>query len=240
MAIVLRHHEVSVDLHTHSEASPDGALTAADYKKMLESGRLDYIAVTDHNTADFAVSLKQELGELGERIIIGEEIRTTHGEIIGLYLTKTIPMLMSPQDTIDAIRQQGGLVCIPHPFENVRRGMQKAALEPIADQVDMIEVHNGRAVFQNKSKQAYAWAALHGCVGVANSDCHAPDGWGRTRTRIAAAPTRDTLVQLLHDAEYDVRFPGVKAVLYPKINKFKGRAARLRGKISRKDTGERS
>lgn len=238
MAMIIREHTVAIDLHTHSQASPDGALTAADYRRMLESGRLDYIAVTDHNTADFALALKRDLGELGERIIIGEEIRTTHGEIIGLYLTETVPKLMSPQATIDAIRAQGGLVCIPHPFENVRRGMQKQALEPISTQVDMMEVHNGRAVFQNKSKQAYAWAALHGCAGVASSDCHAPDGWGRTRTRIAEAPTRDTLVGLLRDAEYDVRFPGVKAVLYPKLNKFRTRAARVRGKLGRRGRQE--
>ena len=215
---------VAIDLHTHSEASPDGALTTKDYRRMLKSGRLDYVAVTDHNTTDFARALKHELGELGERIIVGEEIRTTHGEIIGLYLTETVPKLLSPHETIAAIRAQGGLVCIPHPFENVRRGMSRKALEPISREVDMIEVHNGRAVFQNKSKLAYAWAALHGCAGVANSDCHAPSGWGRTRTRIAAAPTKDNLIDLLRDAEYDVAFPGVRAVLYPKFNRLRGRS----------------
>lgn len=217
---------IKIDLHTHSTMSPDGALKESDYRKMLESGRLDYIAVTDHNTAEFALKLKQDLGGdsgLGARIIVGEEVRTTVGEIIGLYLKHSVPKLLSPAETVAAIREQGGLVCIPHPFENVRRGMSAADLEPIAQEVDIMEVHNGRAVFQNKSKQAYAWAVMHGCRGVASSDSHAMVGWGRTYTTIAAAPSRETLVGLLAEATYDIGFPGVKAVLYPKYNKFKTR-----------------
>ena len=214
-----------IDLHTHSVASPDGSLTEADYRRMLETERLDYIAVTDHNTIDFARELKKNLTAaltaLGKRIIVGEEIRTTKGEIIGLYLKETVPMLMTPEETIAAIRQQGGLVCIPHPFENVRRGMQAASLEPIAKDVDMIEVHNGRAVFQNKSKAAYVWAERHRVAGIANSDCHATPGWGRTYTVVAGTPTRANLVQLLQTAGYRASFPGVKAVLYPKLNRLK-------------------
>jgi predicted metal-dependent phosphoesterase TrpH len=214
---------VKVDLHTHSQASPDGSLTAADYRRMLETGRLDYIAVTDHNTAEFAIRLKAELGNMGERIIVGEEIRTVDGEIIGLYLTETVPKMLTPQETIAAIRKQGGLVCIPHPFENVRRGMQRPALDTIAADVDIIEVHNGRAVFQNKSKAAYAWAALHGVAGAASSDSHAASGWGRTYTKIAEPPTRDNLLRQLAEAEYATGFPGLKAVLYPKFNRLRGK-----------------
>lgn len=209
-----------IDLHTHSHASPDGSLTEADYRRMLDSGQLDYIAVTDHNTADFAIELHKKLGD---RIIIGEEIRTSKGEIIGLYLQKTVPMMMSLQETVAEIRRQGGLICIPHPFENVRRGMQIKDLDEIGDEIDMIEVHNGRAVFQNKSKDAYAWAKLHSCLGVANSDSHAVPGWGKTYTIIPGKPSRETLLQLVAEAEYQTGFPGVKAVLYPKLNKFKTR-----------------
>jgi len=215
----------TVDLHTHSIASPDGALRTEDYLRMLERDRLSVIAVTDHNTTEFARQLQAELGgpdsALGKRIIVGEEIRTTEGEIIGLYLTETIPKMLTPRETVSAIRKQGGLVCIPHPFEDVRRGITESALTDIADEVDIIEVHNGRAVFQNKSKQAYAWADAHGWSGVASSDSHAVPGWGRTFTTVHAEPTRKTLVKLLKTAEYHVAFPGVRAVLYPKYNRLK-------------------
>ncbi len=221
---------VSIDLHTHSQASPDGSLTEANYRQMLQTGVLDYIAITDHNTAEFALEMRRKLGN---KIIVGEEIRTTKGEIIGLYLTRTIPKLLSPEDTIRHIREQGGLVCIPHPFENVRRGMKLADLDEIADEVDMVEVHNGRAVFQNKSQQAYAWVKTHQCMGVANSDSHAVPGWGRTYTVLSAMPERETLLELLAGAQYHTGFPGVKAVLYPKINKMKTRIGRISRRVGR-------
>lgn len=212
---------IKIDLHTHSVASPDGALTVEDYQSALQAGRLNYIAITDHNTVDYALRVQAELGELGQRIIIGEEIRTTQGEIIGLYLRETIPRGLSPEATVAAIRQQGGVVCIPHPFETVRSGMSLEALDRIADYVDIVEVHNGRAIFQNFSKKAYAWAAKYDCSGVANSDSHGPSGWGRTLTRIAAEPTRESLVALLRDCEYVTGFPGIHGVLYPKLNRFR-------------------
>jgi predicted metal-dependent phosphoesterase TrpH len=216
--------DIKIDLHTHSVASPDGALTIDDYRRVLESGQLDYIAVTDHNTIDFAQRLQ---AELGERIVVGEEITTTEGEIIGLYLEQTIPKGLTPTATIKAIRQQGGLVCIPHPFETVRSGMSAASLLAIAKDIDIIEVHNGRALFQNRSKQAYAWSATHGCRGVANSDCHGASGWGRTYTIVKAMPQKATLLQLLNDCQYITGFPGVRGVLYPKLNRLK-KAARQR------------
>jgi predicted metal-dependent phosphoesterase TrpH len=209
---------IAIDLHTHSLASPDGALSVDDYPRMLESGGLDYIAITDHNTVDYALRVQ---AELGKRIIVGEEIRTSEGEIIGLYLTKTVPRGLSAAETVRAIRRQGGLVCIPHPFETVRSGIAIQTLNNIADDIDMIEVHNGRAIFQNRSKRAYAWAAIHGSCGVANSDSHGYSGWGRTYTIIEAAPTKATLLKLLQNSQYITGFPGVQGVLYPKLNRLR-------------------
>jgi predicted metal-dependent phosphoesterase TrpH len=118
-----------VDLHTHSLASPDGALRAADYTVMLASGRLNYIAVTDHNRIDFALQLQ---AQLGPQIIVGEEITTTDGEIIGLYLHEVVPAGLSTLEAVQRIRQQGGLVYVPHPFETVRKGITAATLDTIA------------------------------------------------------------------------------------------------------------
>jgi predicted metal-dependent phosphoesterase TrpH len=208
---------VKIDLHTHSVASPDGALTVDDYRRMLDSGQLDCIAITDHNTVEYAQRVQ---AELGKQIIVGEEITTTEGEIIGLYLKETIPRGMLPTQAVAAIRQQGGLVCVPHPFETVRSGITKEALDEIAKDVDIVEVHNGRAIFQNQSKRAYAWAALHDCSGVASSDSHGFRGWGKTYTVIEEAPTKQTLLKLLRDSQYATAFPGVRAVLYPKLNRL--------------------
>lgn len=211
---------IKVDLHTHSTASPDGGLTAHDYRTMLDSGGLDYVAVTDHDTIAFAQQLQ---AELGERVIIGEEVRTVDGEIIGLYLTETVPGGLSLAEAITAIRQQGGLVYVPHPFETVRSGLSRPVLDAVAGQVDIIEVYNGRAAFQKRHKKTAAWAALHAAAGAASSDSHGHSGWGRTYSVLPAVPDRDSLVSLLRVAQYEVRLPGARAVLSPKLNRLRKR-----------------
>lgn len=207
-----------IDLHTHSAASPDGGITAAQYRKVLRGGLLDYVAVTDHNTVDFALGLQRELGE---HIIVGEEIMTREGEIIGLYLQKNIPKGLSASDTVGKIKQQGGLVYIPHPFETVRHGISEKVLLHIMHDVDIIEVGNGRAVFQNKSAQAAAWAKRFQKAAAAASDAHGIKGWGRTFTELPEAPTRETLVELLQRCNMTVRAPGAVGLLYPKLNRVR-------------------
>lgn len=185
---------------------------------MLESGALDFVAVTDHNSITAAHHLQ---AELGERIIVGEEITTTEGEIIGLYLKEAIPAQLTPEETIRRIRAQKGLVYVPHPFETVRQGLPEKTLRRIAKDVDILEVHNGRAVFQNHSNQAAGWVKAHPVVGAASSDAHGWRGWGKTYSHIAEKPTRTNLVRLLSEATYAVHAPGVIGLLYPKINRAK-------------------
>lgn len=187
---------------------------------MLNSGKLDYIAVTDHNTISFAQELQKKLGD---HIIVGEEITTRDGEIIGLYLQSVVKAGMSAADTVAAIKAQGGLVCIPHPFETVRKGLQPDVLNAIADDVDLIETRNGRAIFQNKGTLAEEWAIKHGVPGVASSDSHGWYGWGRTYSEVESAPTRETLVGLMETAKLTAASPGLRGMLYPKLNRIRRR-----------------
>lgn len=207
-----------VDLHTHSEASPDGGITRAQYARALASGLLDCIAVTDHNHIDFALLLQQELGD---KIIVGEEIMTTAGEIVGLYLAELVPAGLTPEETVQRIRAQGGLVYIPHPFETIRKGLHPAVLESIAHDVDMIEVCNGRAFAQNRSEQAYVWAKLNRVIGAASSDAHGYRGLGKTYSVLKEYPSRDNLLSLAAAATLKTDWPGIRALLYPKYNKLK-------------------
>lgn len=209
---------LKIDLHTHSQASPDGGLRRADFQSAFDRGVLDYIAVTDHNTLTFATQLH---AEFGDKIIVGEEVTTREGEIIGLYLTEEVPAGLSAAETADRIKAQGGLVYIPHPFESVRKGLPLADLESISQSVDIVEVHNGRAVFQDKATKAVDWAKLYKLPGAASSDAHGKSGWGKTYSVISDAPTRDTLAELLYHAKYEVGSPGVRGVLYPKFNRAK-------------------
>ncbi len=207
-----------VDLHTHSDASPDGGITKHQYQQILDKGILDVIAVTDHNTAEFALELHKELGD---QIIVGEEIMTSHGEIIGLYLSATVPGGLSPLDTIRRIKDQGGLVYIPHPFESIRKGMSPGALEEVADYIDIIEVCNGRAFMQNRSSQAVVWARLNQKVGAASSDAHGIKGVSKTFSSLSEVPTKETLVALLDHGVLRTGTPSARALLYPKYHRFR-------------------
>lgn len=207
-----------VDLHTHSAASPDGGITLRQYRAALESGWLDCIAITDHNRIDFATQAK---AQLGERIIVGEEIMTIAGEIIGLFLNERIDPGMSPEDTVAAIRAQSGLVYIPHPFETIRSGLHPAALERIQDSVDMIEVCNGRAFLQNRGQQALVFAKLNQLTPVASSDAHGVHGLGKTYTSLASIPTKETLQRQLLNSTLHTSRPGLRTLLYPKYHKIR-------------------
>ena len=210
-----------VDLHTHSLDSPDGSLTFTQYKQMLDQKGLDYIAITDHNTVRFALAAH---AALGSNIIVGEEVTTTDGELIGLFLTKAIPAGLTPLETAKRIKAQGGLVYVPHPFETVRSGITPQALDSIADLVDIVEVRNGRAVFQNRSGQAEEWAAARKLPGAASSDSHGWHGWGKTYSTIDHIPRKTTLASSLYAARLTVGSGGLRAVLYPKFNRLrKGR-----------------
>jgi predicted metal-dependent phosphoesterase TrpH len=212
----------SIDLHTHSLASPDGGLSARHYRKMLESGGLNYIAVTDHDTVSYALRLQ---AELGEQIIVGEEITTREGDIIGLYLKEVVPAHLTVREAVKRIHEQGGLVYIPHPFETVRQGLSAADLETIADQVDIVETLNGRSL-QNRSSRALAWAKAHRLPGAASSDAHGWYGWGKTYSVITEPPTRESLARLLGSATYQSGSPGLRGRLYPKVNRLRKRSRR--------------
>lgn len=209
-----------IDLHTHSYGSPDGGLKTVNYRYFLQNKLLDYIAITDHGQIDMAMRIKQELGELGERIIIGQEVMTTEGEIIGLYLTAKITDGLSPEETIRCITAQKGLIYIPHPFETVRSGLSEAVAQSIIRSIDIVETHNGRAVFQNRSKQACAFATQNQLARAASSDAHGRFGWGQTYSVIEHVPTRENLARELENAAYSTRTVGW-GVTYPKLNRLK-------------------
>jgi predicted metal-dependent phosphoesterase TrpH len=207
-----------IDLHTHSIASADGGLRLVHYATMLAEGTLDYIAITDHGRIDFALEAQTKLGD---GIIVGQEVKTIEGELIGLFLKEPIPDGKTARETAELIHAQKGLVYVPHPFETVRSGITDAGLYKIAAQIDVMEICNGRAMFQNRSHQSELWATQHKLPGAASSDAHGPNGWGKTWSEIGVAPTARTLVKALHNARYNKELVGVRGVLYPKLNRLR-------------------
>lgn len=213
-----------VDLHTHSKASPDGSLIAVDYRYMLENDKLDYIAVTDHNTTTQAFELQKEFGD---RIIVGEEISTQQGDLVGLFLSDTIPAGLTLKEAVSHIKAQGGLVYIPHPFETVRKGLSFKDLETIVDEIDIVEGYNGRSL-QNRSESALDWAKSHDLPCAASSDAHGRLGWGVTYSTISEAPTVHNLTELLQEADYSINSTGIAGRLYPTINRQRNKRTQKR------------
>jgi predicted metal-dependent phosphoesterase TrpH len=206
-----------LDLHTHSTASPDGSISVKQYEDVIAKGVLDCVAITDHNRIDFA---KKLFKSFGDKIIVGEEIMTANGEIIGLFLEEKIPANLTPIDTIRLIKDQGGLVYIPHPLETFRHGLQINIIEELVDYIDIIEIGNGRALFQYKYSQMLVWSNLNHIVGAASSDAHGKLGLGHTYTSIEELPTKYNLTKLLEKGTPILKRPSLRALLYPKINRL--------------------
>src|SRR2546430_4138081 len=158
-------------MHTHCEASPDSRTPIAEQARGVRAAGIDVICATDHNTIDGALRLR-EIAE-GFRVIVGEEISSRDGEIIGLFLERAVPRDLTGEETIARIRDQGGIVVVPHPFSvNRRYHMRRASLDRLRGAIDAIEGFNAREAFRRENRQAAAYAREHSIVGAAGSDAH--------------------------------------------------------------------
>ena len=162
-----------IDLHLHTEYSKDSMSRLADVAARARLAGLTHLAVTDHNTRRM-----QDVSTLP--VIVGEEIMTAEGELVGLFLKEPVPPGMSASDTVRAIRQQGGLVYLPHPRDPYRRGLGDAGLAQVRDDVDIIEVFNSRCVRPSSNAEALALAESMGAARSAASDAHTLREIGRS------------------------------------------------------------
>jgi predicted metal-dependent phosphoesterase TrpH len=175
---------VRVDMHTHTMWSGDSTTTPDEFAVAVAVSGLDVVCITDHNATAGAVEVGDQLDC---RVIVGEELCTAAGEIIGLFLTERIPMGVGHIDAAKAIRDQGGVVYIPHPFDPMRRNMSEAALYELAeaDLIDSVEVINAKTSLPRLNRRAVEFAAEFGIVGGAGSDGHVPDALGAAYVEMA-------------------------------------------------------
>ncbi len=206
-----------IDLHTHSIASKDGGLKEKHYRKILEGGILDAVAVTDHCTTAYAKSLQKTFGQA---IIVGQEIKTQSGELIGLYLENDIPDGRALVDTIDMIQAQNGIIYVPHPLETHRHSLRQDVLLKVINDVDIIEVHNGRA-HENKSFEVVEFSSQYEVPEAASSDAHSMSGIGHTFMRIEQSPTQENLVAQVNKAHLEYNPAPIGAKLAPTRNRIK-------------------
>ena len=169
---------LKADFHMHTHYSPDSQMTPQELVARCLKVGLDCIAVTDHNTIEGALAV-QRIAPF--RVIIGEEVKSSEGEITGLFLTETVPRDLPPVETARRIKEQGGLVSIPHPFDRFRRSViLRRALDEIVQYADIVEVFNSRNNFDGDDRKAYEFAQEHGLLASGVSDAHTPIELGRT------------------------------------------------------------
>ncbi len=186
---------LKADLHIHSQYSVDCNMPLEKIIERCQEVGVNCIALCDHGTAEGALKLR-EIAPFP--VIVAEEVLTPYGEIMGLFLEETIPSGLSVQETISRIRAQGGLVCIPHPFDTFRHSaLRSKVIEEIADQIDIFEVLNARGVLGRDSAKAEAFAAKHGIIPSAGSDAHTPREIGNAYVEMPEFKGRDDFLQAL-------------------------------------------
>src|SRR3954453_10178389 len=166
-------------MHMHSMWSGDATTTPDELAEAVAETGIDVLCLTDHNTVNGALELASS-GALGCRVVVGEELRTAAGEIIGLFLTERLPFGLSPVDAVTRIREQGGLVYVPHPFDPRRHCLREDVLRGLAADggIDAVEVFNAKTSLASLQQRAAALAEEFGLAGGAGSDAHVPDAIG--------------------------------------------------------------
>jgi len=161
-----------IDLHCHTSASFDCLASPESVVRAAARRGLTHLALTDHDTIEGALRGRDAAPD-GLTVIVGEEVKTADGDLIALFLAEAVPPGLSALDTIEAVRAQGGLVGIPHPFDRYRGSMLKdPRLEAIGQHVDWVEAFNARVVGGDGNERAAAFARELGLPGVAASDAH--------------------------------------------------------------------
>jgi predicted metal-dependent phosphoesterase TrpH len=160
-----------IDLHCHTSASFDSLSDPRKVVRAAASRGLTHLIVTDHDRIDGALRARDAAPD-GLTVIVGEEIRTADGDLIAAFLERPVASGTSAADTIAAIREQGGLVGIPHPFDRFRGSLLRdARMSALAPMVDWVETHNARIV-GGGNEHAAAFAREHDLPGIAVSDAH--------------------------------------------------------------------
>ena len=202
---------ILADLHMHTDHSHDCAVPVADLLDYAEAQGLGAIAITDHNVFAGAQEAVQLARGRGLVVIPGEEIKTQKGEVIGLFLAEKIERGLPMADTIAAIREQGGVVYLPHPFDRLHTIPDAPTLHRHLPEIDVFEVYNARLLFEGFNDEALRYARKYNLTMGAGSDAHVLQGVGTGLVRMRAFENAAEFLISLRSAEI-VRRP--KSLVY--------------------------
>jgi hypothetical protein len=190
------------DLHMHTSWSHDCSIEVDELLDHAEAEGLGAIAVTDHNVFGGALEAAERARRRDLIVIPGEEVKTDdQGEVIGLFLRDEIPRGMTFAETVAAIREQEGIVYLPHPFDRMHAIPFPATLHRHLDEIDVLEVYNARLLFEGYNDEAVRFARKYGLPAGAGSDAHVLQGVGTGALRMRAFDGPEEFMQSLRTAE---------------------------------------
>jgi len=194
---------IEIDLHMHTDHSTD---CATPVEVLLETARdrgLGAIAITDHNEVSGALEARRIAAGMDDlKVIVGEEVKTAEqGEVIGLFLEEKIPRGMTMAETIAAIRAQGGLVYVPHPFDRLHSVPDYEHLLDMVEEIDVLEVFNPRVAVTAFNEEARRFAEKYRIVPGAGSDSHVAQGLGSVRVRVHDFDGPAEFLEAMRDAD---------------------------------------
>jgi predicted metal-dependent phosphoesterase TrpH len=186
---------LKADLHIHSKYSMDCRTSLEKIIQRCQQRGINCIAVADHGVIEGSLRMK-DIAPF--QVIVSEEILTIRGEIIGMFLKELVPSGLSLEESIQRIKEQGGLVCVPHPFDNLRgSNLGAETLNEIIKQIDVVEVFNARSPLHRYSEQALSFAEENHLPGSAGSDAHTITEIGNAYVEMPEFKGEDDFLQAL-------------------------------------------
>jgi predicted metal-dependent phosphoesterase TrpH len=194
---------VRTDFHCHTIFSKDSLTSIEKLLETCQKKGIDRIVITDHNTIAGALIASR----LNPRcVIVGEEIKTKKGELLAFFVQEEVPSGLSPQETIDRLRQQGAFISVSHPFDSARNGAWNLEdLKAITPQVDAIEVFNSRCAGNRPNLLAQVFAAQNHLAGTVGSDAHMLWEIGRATLTLPDFKNADDLRRSLVSAQSSLK-----------------------------------
>ncbi len=196
---VTNNSKLKVDCHTHTFFSGDSSTTLEEFEEAVFRSGIDIICVTDHSTIKGALRLQ---ARDNINVVVGQECKTSNGEIIGLFLTKNIESGLSPIDVAKSIRDQGGFVSIPHPFDPFRNCLNEKHLFELLNLglVDGIETFNSKSSSHQARERARLVKEEYNIAEIGGSDSHVPESIGSAYITVDIFTNKKEFIKVLKDA----------------------------------------
>lgn len=211
---------LKIDLHIHTCVSKDGALHPTDVIRIAKQKGLDRICITDHNKLEGALAA-QKLDP--EFVIVGEEIKTTHGEILAFFVQEWVPPRLSPEETLQRLHDQGAVISVSHPFDHHRPHWSSEVLAALAPKLDAVEALNARTLSPEYNAKARAFATTYGLSVTAGSDAHSGMEIGAAYLEIPIFNTAAEFRANLRQAMVRGQVSPAWVHLFSRINTWRGK-----------------